>query len=160
MYFVSKNLIPTELNYIVTKNEFLAIVHAINKFIHYISWYDIFVQTNHSAIRYLMKKSITNGRVSRWIFLLQEFNISILDRLRRENLVTNFLSRIHNDEQTILVDDEFTNEHFFLYLLTPRGLEMWLTIWLHGIFHNIFHLVRRRSSNAVRPALGLEGTYS
>jgi hypothetical protein len=37
IYFVSKNLSPVELNYTVTKNELLAMVHEINKFRHYIT---------------------------------------------------------------------------------------------------------------------------
>ena len=32
VYYISKNLAPAELNYIVTKKEFLAIVYSINKF--------------------------------------------------------------------------------------------------------------------------------
>jgi hypothetical protein len=32
IYFVSKNLSPVEINYTVTEKEFLAVVHAINKF--------------------------------------------------------------------------------------------------------------------------------
>jgi len=32
IYYTNKNLIPVELNYMVTKNEFLAVIHAINKF--------------------------------------------------------------------------------------------------------------------------------
>jgi hypothetical protein len=61
IYFVSKNLSPAELNYIVTKKEFLAVVHAINTFHHYIIGYEVFLHTNHSAIRFLMNKLITNG---------------------------------------------------------------------------------------------------
>jgi hypothetical protein len=61
-----------------------------------------------------MKKPITNGRVTRWILLLQEFNITILDRPGRENLVADFLSRIHNEEQATPVDDEFPDEHLFV----------------------------------------------
>ena len=34
IYFVRKNLSPTELNYIVTEKEFLIVVHVINKFHH------------------------------------------------------------------------------------------------------------------------------
>ena len=36
IYFVSKNLAPTELNYTVTEKELLSVVYAINKFRHYI----------------------------------------------------------------------------------------------------------------------------
>ena len=37
IYFISKNLTPAELNYTVTEKEFLVVVHAINKFHHYIT---------------------------------------------------------------------------------------------------------------------------
>jgi hypothetical protein len=80
IYFVRKNLSPAELNYIVTEKEFLAVVHAINKFRHYITGYEVFVHIDHYAIIFLMNKTITNGRVTRWLFLLQEFNITVIDR--------------------------------------------------------------------------------
>jgi hypothetical protein len=95
IYFVSKNMTPLELNYIVKEKEFLAIVHTINKFKHYIIGYEIFIHTNHSTIIYLINKPITNGRVTRWLLLLQEFNITVLDRHGKENVVADFLSRIH-----------------------------------------------------------------
>ena len=71
IYYTSKNLTPTELNYIVTEKQFLAVVHAINKFRHYIIDNETFVHIDHSVIRYLMNKPITNGRVTRWLLLLQ-----------------------------------------------------------------------------------------
>jgi hypothetical protein len=40
----------------------------------------MFLYTDHSAIRYLSNKPITNGRVTQWLLLLQEFNINIKDR--------------------------------------------------------------------------------
>jgi len=51
IYYTSKNLAPTKLNYIVTEKEFLAVVHAINKFKHYTTGYETFVHTDHSTIR-------------------------------------------------------------------------------------------------------------
>lgn len=95
VYFVSKNLSPTELNYIVTKKELLAVVHAIGKFRHYITGYETFFHTDHSAVRFLMKKPTTNGRITRWLFPLQKLNITIIDRLGRDNLVADFLSRLN-----------------------------------------------------------------
>jgi hypothetical protein len=37
IYFISKNLSPAEVNYTVTKKELLVVIHAINKFRHYIT---------------------------------------------------------------------------------------------------------------------------
>lgn len=71
IYYTSKNLTPTELNYTATEKEFLVVVHIINNFRHYITGYETFVHTDHSGIRYLMNKPITNGRVTRWLLLLQ-----------------------------------------------------------------------------------------
>jgi hypothetical protein len=122
---VSKNLSPVELNYIVTEKEFLAVVHAINKFHHYIRVYEVFVHTYHSAIGFLMNKPITNGRVTRWLLLLQEFNITVLDRPGKEKLVADFLSRIKNEDDDIPIDDSFPYEHFFsLSVNTPWFADM------------------------------------
>ena len=113
IYYTSKNLTPAELNYTVTEKEFLAVVHAIKKFRHYITGYETFVHTDHSAIRYLMNKSITNGRVKRWLFLLQEFNITILDRPGKQNTVVDFLSRLQNIKDDTPVEDQFPDEYLF-----------------------------------------------
>ena len=113
IYYTSKNLTPTELNYTVIGKEFLAVVHAINKFKHYITGYETFFHTDRSAIIYLMNKPITNGRVTRWILLLQEFNITVLDRPGKQNIVADCLSRIQNIKEDSPVEDKFPNEYLF-----------------------------------------------
>eukprot|EP00253_Pinus_taeda_P014076 PITA_14076 len=112
-YYTSKNLTPIELNYTVTEKEFLVVVHAINKVRHYITGYEIFIHTDHSAIRYMMNKPITNGRVTRWLLLLQEFNISVLDRPGKQNTVADFLSMIQNIKEYSPVEDKFSDEYLF-----------------------------------------------
>jgi hypothetical protein len=81
IYFISKNMTHAKLNYTVAEKEFLAVIYAINKFQHYITGCSTLVHTDHSAIKYLMNKPITNARVTRWLLLLQEFDITIVDRL-------------------------------------------------------------------------------
>jgi len=54
-----------ELNYIVIEKEILVVVHALNKFRHYGTWYKNFGHTDHATIRYLMKKPDINGRIIR-----------------------------------------------------------------------------------------------
>ena len=67
-----------------------------------------------------MNKPITNGRITRWLLLMQEFNITILDRPGRENLVADFLSQLNNSGEVVPVSDNFHDEHlFYIYVITP-----------------------------------------
>ena len=60
-----------------------------------------------------MNKPITNGKVTRWLLLFQEFDIIIIDRTGKENLVAYFLSRIQQEYGAKLVDNTFLDEHLF-----------------------------------------------
>ena len=102
-----------ELNYTITKKELLAVIFAINKFMHYITGYEVFVHTDHSAIKYLMNKPLTSSRVTRWLLLLQEFNITIVDRSGKSNVVGDFLSRLDSPCEATPINDDFLYEHLF-----------------------------------------------
>ena len=61
-----------------------------------------------------MNKPVVTGWVIRWLNLLQEFDVTILDKLGRENVVADFLSRVQNpDIDPIPIDDTFPHEHPF-----------------------------------------------
>jgi hypothetical protein len=62
---------------------------------------------------------ITNGWVTRWLLLLQEFDITIKDRPERENLVVDFLSRIPKTYDSLTVEDQFPYEHLFVVTTKP-----------------------------------------
>ena len=49
----------------------------------------------------------------RSILLLQEFNITVLDRLRKENRVAYFLSLVQNEGEVVPVEDSFPNDNLF-----------------------------------------------
>ena len=60
-----------------------------------------------------MNKPVTNPRVTRWLLLLQEFDITIIERPRKENVVADFLSRLTNNDDSLPVEYSFTDEHLF-----------------------------------------------
>jgi len=97
----------------VTHKEFIIFIHAINKFRHYIIGYFVIFHIDHGAIKYLMKNPITNGRVTRSLLLLQEFDITILDKSGKDNVIVEFLSRIIYNENEPLVEDFFLDKHLF-----------------------------------------------
>lgn len=91
----------------------LAVIYALNKFRHYITRYQIFVHTNHATMRYLMNKSSITSRLARWLLLMQEFNITIIDKPWKANVVVDFLSRIQTLDDAEVIDDYFPDEHLF-----------------------------------------------
>ena len=60
-----------------------------------------------------MNKPITNARVTIWLLLLQEFDITIIDRPRKDNVVVDFISQLNNDGEVIPIKDHFPDEHLF-----------------------------------------------
>ena len=76
---------------------------------------------DHFAIKYLANKPITNGRITRWLILLQEFDITIKDRPGKENLVAKFLSRMPKPVDTVAVEDQFPDENLFDIIVKTPG---------------------------------------
>lgn len=121
IYFIGKKISKAKLNYTVTEKELLVVVHSFNKLRHYITGYQTFVHTNHATIRYLMNKPDVNAHIIRWLLLLQQFDLTVVDKLGKENVVTDFLSRVNllvGEEG--MVDDQMPNEHLFsISVLSP-----------------------------------------
>jgi hypothetical protein len=97
----------------VIEKEFLVVIHAINKFRHYIIGYFVIFYTDHLVIKYLMNKAMKKNRVTRWFLLLQEFDITILYKPRKDNVMASFLSRITSNENEPMIEDHFLDEHLF-----------------------------------------------
>jgi hypothetical protein len=47
------------------------------------------------------------------LLLLQEFDITIVDRPGKQNVVVDFLSRLHINDDNSLVDDSFPDENLY-----------------------------------------------
>lgn len=58
IYYINKNLSPTERNYTTTEKGILVIVYEINKFRHCITGNKVFVYIDHATISYLMNKNV------------------------------------------------------------------------------------------------------
>jgi hypothetical protein len=63
--FSSRKLSTSEMNYSTTKREGLTMVYALQKFRHYLSGGHFNMFTDHSALKYLVKKLVLGGRICR-----------------------------------------------------------------------------------------------
>ena len=100
IYYSSTTLNDAQMNYITTEKEFLAVVFTLEKFCPYLLGSKTTIFTDHSALRYLMMKKDAKAWLSRWILLLQEFDLEIWDKKGIENIIADHLSRIPNAHAT------------------------------------------------------------
>nr|GEU46651.1 reverse transcriptase domain-containing protein [Tanacetum cinerariifolium] len=94
----------------------LVVVYAFEKFQSYLIMNKIIVYTDHSALIYLFAKKYSKARLLRWVLLLQEFKLKVIDTKGAENLAADHLSRLENPHQNVL-DPKEINETFPLETL-------------------------------------------
>ncbi|KAK1683837.1 hypothetical protein QYE76_044685 [Lolium multiflorum] len=83
--------------------------------------YAITIHTDHAAIRYLMTKKDAKPRLIRWVLLLQEFDLHIIDRKGADNHVADNLSRLENIAyDPVPVNDSFPNEQLAVIKVSSR----------------------------------------
>ncbi|KAL4564784.1 hypothetical protein LXL04_028855 [Taraxacum kok-saghyz] len=140
VYYASKTFSEAQLNYTTTEKELLAVVFALDKFRSYVWGSKVVIDTDHSAIRHLMKKKDAKPCLIRWILLLQEFDLEIRDKKGSENVVADHLSRLpvhmsstmneeiqdsFPDEQLLFVTKVPWFANYVNYLATGRMPEHW-----------------------------------
>nr|GEU65073.1 DNA-directed DNA polymerase [Tanacetum cinerariifolium] len=113
IHYASKTMTEGQIYYTMTEKEMLAIVYAFEKFRPYLVLSKSIVYTDHSALKYLLNKQDAKPRLLRWVLLLQEFDITILDKNGYENLSADYLSRLENPHNDVLENKDI-KENFAL----------------------------------------------
>ena len=69
--------------------------------------------TDHSALKYLVNKTVLGGNIFHWLLLFQEFDLEIIVKLGRLNASPKHLSRIEIGEEPTNIDDGFPDAQLF-----------------------------------------------
>ena len=73
--FASTVLSSCERNYTVTEKELLSVVFSCIKFHTFILGYPVTIRTDHRSISFLKNCKLNHGRLTRWVLILQEYNL-------------------------------------------------------------------------------------
>jgi hypothetical protein len=96
------------------EKELLAMVFAIEKYRSYLVGAKVIVYTDHAPLKYLLTKEDAKPHLIRWILLLQEFDIEIIDKKGIENYVANHLSRLQFEESVELPINDYMRDDTLL----------------------------------------------
>ena len=88
------------MNYTTTEKELLAVIFILEKFWSHLLGSKVLVYFDHVVLRHFLFKKDTKPRLIRWILLLQEFDLEILDKKGFENTMVDHISRILVESNT------------------------------------------------------------
>ena len=91
--YISKKLLPKEVNYSTVEKKCYAIIWAISKLQVYLLGNEFILLTDHKSLTFLNKAKHTNQRLNRWALSLQPFSFKIEALKGNENLGSDYLSR-------------------------------------------------------------------
>ena len=91
--FLSKKMLPAELNYPPHEQELLAIIVALKTWRHYLLGTKFNVATDHRSLIYLQTQPHLSTRQTRWLEFLQQFDFKTEYKEGRTNVVADGLSR-------------------------------------------------------------------
>ncbi|KAM9925286.1 hypothetical protein OXX59_003971, partial [Metschnikowia pulcherrima] len=91
--YESKKFDSAELNYPVREKEFYAVIHALKKWRHFLLDKHFIVYTDHESLKALKREGSPPGRLSRWLDLLEEYDMDIRHIKGEQNVVADWLSR-------------------------------------------------------------------
>jgi hypothetical protein len=88
-------------------------VYALQKFCHYLLGGHFKMFTNHSALKYLVNKTVLGGRICIWLLLFQEYDFEIIVKTGRMNKGPDHLLRLEHGEESTSLEDALLDAHLF-----------------------------------------------
>lgn len=91
--YTSKQLKPAEKSYLVHDLELAAVVHALMTWRLLLLERKVEVFTDHKSLKYIFTHPNLNLQQTRWVEILQDFNLSVEYTPGKANVVADALSR-------------------------------------------------------------------
>ena len=122
---------------------------ALEKFRSYLVGAKVIVYTDQAALKYLLSKKDAKPRLTRWILLLQEFDLEIRDKKSSENVVADHLSRliipIASEEDSLPLSESFLDEQLLVVQINTPWFADFVNYLARGVVHPDFTFQQKKN---------------
>ena len=87
VYYLTRNLLDPETHYAHVEKLALAAVHTVQYFRHYILLRTITVVLDCNPMTYILSRKLLGGKYSKWIVILQEFDLEFTTSKSTKSLI-------------------------------------------------------------------------
>ena len=93
IYYISKKMLAYEGKYSPLEKTCVALVWATQKFRHYMLSFKVLLIARIDPLKYLMEKSVQDGKIDKWVFLLSKFDTKYVTQKSVKGIaITNHLA--------------------------------------------------------------------
>ena len=115
IYYLSRNLIDTEIHYSHVEKLALATVHAVQRLRHYILLRQTLVVAHVNPFQFVLTRRMIGGKYNKWIVILQEFDLEFVSAKSKKSLIfAELISDFPSEAEESVCEDTFVDEHIFL----------------------------------------------
>jgi hypothetical protein len=100
--FISKSLGPKQQSLSVYEREMMTIIHAVNKWKHYLWGRHFHIRTDHISLKYLLHQKLTTPAQHLWLVKLLGYGYDIEYKQGKENVPADALSRIPSKDLYVM----------------------------------------------------------
>eukprot|EP00253_Pinus_taeda_P022688 PITA_22688 len=115
IYYLSRNLLDTETRYAYVEKLALAAVCAVQRFRHYILLRTTTVILDYNPMTYILSRQLLGGKYSKWIVILQEFDLEFTAAKSKKSLVfAELLCSLPSAATSSQIEELIPDETLFL----------------------------------------------
>lgn len=115
IYYLSRNLNDTESKYSYIEKLALAAVQAIQSFQHYILFRKTTILSDCNPMTYILSRQLLGGKYSKWIAILQEFDLEVIKSKSKKSLVfMELLCDLPSSSNDVTLEEAIVDESLFL----------------------------------------------
>jgi hypothetical protein len=115
IYYLSQGLVGPELNYTHLEKLALAAVHVVQRFRHYVLFRKTTVVAVVNPFQYMLTRRVIGGKISRWMVILQEFDLDfVLAKSKKSLVFAELISELPVESSDVVPEESPIRGDMFL----------------------------------------------